>query len=209
MIGLDKNYIKKTLTLMYPNAKCELNYSNDYEFLIAVMLSAQTTDKAVNKVTNKLFSKYNTLDLLNGVSLEELEVFLMPLGNFRKKSIYIKEIVAKLLNECDSKVINDKEYLMNLPGVGIKTVNVVLGELFNVEAFAVDTHVYRVSYRFGISDVTDNVSITEKKLMDFFDKEDYISLHHKFIFHGRYTCFKRSPNCDACLFKGKCIVDKK
>lgn len=209
MIGLDKDNIKAKLSQMHPNAKCELEYNRDYEFLISVMLSAQTTDKAVNLVTKVLFAKYNSLDLLNNIELDELEKILYSLGNYKKKSLYIKQIVSKLIVETEGKVINDKQYLLKLPGVGIKTVNVVLAQLYNVAAFAVDTHVYRVSYRLGISNIDDDVYDTEIKLMNFFDEDDYIDLHHKFIFHGRYICFKKKPNCSKCLFCDECIIKEK
>lgn len=204
MIGLDKNYIKKILDEMYPDARCELTYRNDYEFLIAVMLSAQTTDKKVNEITKILFEKYEDIDKLRQANQADICNIIRPLGNHNKKASYILSIANSLYEKNQGVVPLDVEFLLSLPGVGSKTVNVVLAELFSIPAIAVDTHVYRISYRLGISSPDDSVITTNNKLMDFFDKEDWIKIHHQFIFLGRYTCFKRSPKCQSCLFKDKC-----
>ena len=203
MNGLSSKQIIKILDKMYPNARCELLYNKDYEFLIAVMLSAQTTDKAVNKVTKILFNEYDSLEKLKDIDLKILENILRPIGNQNKKSLYLKDIVNRII-EVGGGVPNNKEFLLSLSGVGIKTVNVVLGEIFNVPGIAVDTHVYRVSRRLGITDDDDNVGGTEEKLRDFFDEKDWIKLHHQLIFLGRYTCHSRNPNCKECLFNKYC-----
>lgn len=203
MNGLNSKNIIKKLDEMYPNAKCELLYNKDYEFLIAVMLSAQTTDKAVNKVTSVLFSKYPTLEKLVSIDLNELENIIRPIGNQKKKSLYLINIVEKI-KQLGGNVPNDKDFLLSLNGVGIKTVNVVLGELFNVPGIAVDTHVYRVSKRLGLTNERDDVVKTEEKLRVFFDREDWIKLHHQLIFLGRYTCHSRNPNCKGCKFINIC-----
>ena len=146
----------RKLDIMIPNPRCELNYSKDYELLIAVMLSAQCTDKRVNAVTKDLFQKYSLKQLANA-NLEDLESQLYSLGTSSKKAFYMREIARHLINDYDGIVPNDRHYLENLPGVGHKTCNVVLSELFNEPTFAVDIHVTRVAKRLGIADSEDDV----------------------------------------------------
>ena len=145
---------------LFKNPKCELEYSKDYEFLIAVMLSAQTTDKKVNLITKVLFSKYNTLELLSNAKIEDIIKIIKPLGLYNRKSFNIIEISKKIL-EMGGFVPNDREFLNSLPGVSRKTINVVLGELFDENVVAVDTHVKRVSDRLGISNSLDYLLETE------------------------------------------------
>ena len=140
-----KDFNKK-LDLVFPNPKCELNYNKDYELLIATMLSAQCTDKRVNEVTSILFNKYDIYSL-SKANKADIEMIIRPLGSFSKKSEYMLEIAKKLVNDYDGIVPNNREYLETLPGVGRKTTNVVLSNLFDVPAIAVDTHVERVSKR--------------------------------------------------------------
>ena len=145
------NNIGDFLDYLYPNPKCELNYSNDYELLISIVLSAQTTDKRVNMVTSILYKKYDTLKKLSHAKISSLESILRPLGSFRKKSIYVKEIASILLNKYDGEVPVDRDLLMQLPGVGRKTINVFFSEYYDIPAIAVDTHVNRVSKRLKIA----------------------------------------------------------
>ena len=202
------NELLNNLDIMIPNPKCELNYNKDYELLIATVLSAQCTDERVNKVTKVLFSKYNIFDLCN-IDLKELESIIYSCGNYKKKSIYIKSIANSLVNDFNGIVPKDRDYLENLPGVGRKTTNVVLSNLFNVPTIAVDTHVDRVSKRLNLAKKTDSVFIVEKKLMKKFPKEKWSRIHHQMVLFGRYICKSQNPNCKDCLLKEYCNYYKK
>ncbi len=198
----------KKLDIMIPNAKCELNYNKDYELLLATVLSAQCTDKRVNEVTKVLF-KYDLNDLIK-IDIKEIEDIIRPCGSYTKKALYIKEIANRLVNECNGKIPNDREYLESLPGVGRKTTNVVLSNLFDVAAIAVDTHVERVSKRLRLANKNDDVLVVEKKLMKKIPKELWGKSHHQLVLFGRYICKARNPLCDECLFYDDCkFKDKK
>ena len=160
--------IKSYFNEILPNPKCELNYNKDYELVIAVMLSAQTTDKKVNEVTDVLFKKYPTLDDFNKASLKEIENNIKEIGLYKNKAIALKDIVYKLINNFNYKVPNNKEDLLSMRGVGNKVANVVLIELFDMPEFPVDTHVYRVSKRLGLIKNSDSVEKCEEKLRKLF-----------------------------------------
>lgn len=196
-----KEIIEK-LDKLIPDPKCELNYNKDYELLIATVLSAQSTDKRVNMVTEKLF-KYN-LEELKNLRIDKLHDIIRPVGTFQRKSFYIKEIATKLLKDCNGIVPNDRDYLESLPGVGRKTTNVVISNLFNEPAIAVDTHVERVSKRLDLADMNDDVIIVEQKLMKIFPKEKWSRLHLQLVLFGRYTCKSIKPDCINCPFNNKC-----
>ncbi len=196
------NRVLEYLNELFPNARCELNYSKDYELLLAVMLSAQTTDKKVNEVTKDLYKENNTLDKLNDLSEEENSNDLKPIGFHKVKAHNFKEIVSRIKEK--GFVPNDREYLENLPGVGRKTTSVVLSHLFDEPNFAVDTHVYRVSKRLGITKEKDDVLITEKKLKKFFNKEEWNRVNSQLVLFGRYVCTSQRPNCDECNLKSIC-----
>ncbi len=198
-----KNKILDYLDELYPNPKCELEYNKDYELLIATVLSAQCTDKRVNMVTKVLFSKYNVFDLVN-VPIKEIEKIIKPCGTYTRKALYIKEMAKSLVENYEGKVPNNREYLESLPGVGRKTCNVVLSNIYDVPAIAVDTHVKRVSERLGLAKVTDSVLETEKKLMKKFPKEKWSKLHHQMVLFGRYHCKSRNPECVNCDLKECC-----
>ena len=159
------NEILNYLDEMYPNPKCELNYMKDYELLLAVMLSAQTTDKRVNKVTKVLFDRYPSIKALSGAKINDIEDIIKEIGTFRRKAIYIHEITKKLVDDGYENVPNDRLYIESLPGVGHKSANVFLSNIYNEPAIAVDTHVARVSKRLGIAKNSDDVTKIEKKLM--------------------------------------------
>ena len=195
--------ILDNLDIMIKDPKCELEYFKDYELLIATVLSAQTTDKKVNKVTKVLWNKYD-LKSLSEANLSDLEDIFKELGMAKKKSIYVKEIAKKLVMECDFIVPNDINYLFTLPGVGRKTANVVLSNIYNIPLLAVDTHVERVSKRLGFVDTKDNVRQVEEKLMKIIPKEEWIKRHHQFVLFGRYICKAIKPKCDNCLNKKYC-----
>lgn len=203
-IQMNINEIESYLDELYPNPKCELNYNKDYELLIAVVLSAQTTDKRVNSVTEILFSKYNSLEKLKNANIEDIKKIIKPIGTFNKKSIFIKEIANYLIDNCNSKVPNDRKLLESIPGVGRKTANVVLSNLFDYPAIAVDTHVSRVSKRLGLAKKDDDVNAIEKKLMKKIKKENWSKRHHQLVLFGRYNCKALKPECANCKLKEFC-----
>ena len=199
--------IKNYLDEMFPNPKCELNYNKDYELLISTVLSAQTTDKKVNQATEVLYKKYNNLEALANADLEDIKTIIRPIGTYNKKSVFVKEIAKYLLDNYDGKVPSEREKLESIPGVGRKTANLILSELFNYPAIVVDTHVSRVSKRLGIADVIDDVSVIEKKLMDSYDKSLWCRLHLQLVLFGRYHCKAIKPECDHCKLKDICKKD--
>ena len=195
----------KLLDEMVPNPHCTLDYIKDYELLIATV-SAQCTDERVNQVTPNLF-KYDIYELAKMKPTDIVDI-IRPCGNMNRKSEYIIEIAKRLVNDHDGKVPNDREYLESLPGVGRKVCNVVIANLFDVPAFAVDTHVFRVSKRLGIAKDKDDVLEVEKKLMKTFPKEKWLKLHHQLLLLGRYTCTAKSPKCDICKLNKICKKNK-
>ena len=189
---------------LFPNPRCELEYSKDYELLIAVMLSAQTTDKKVNMVTRELFKKYDTLEKLSTADINDIIEIIRPIGTFNKKALNIISISKSLLKDKNGIVPNDRAYLESLNGVGRKTTNVVLSNLYDVSCIAVDTHVSRVSIRLGIAKKNDDVLTIEKKLCKKFPKEKLGRLHHQLVLFGRYYCKAKNPSCDNCKLKNIC-----
>lgn len=198
------NKVLEYLDELFPNPICELEYTKDYELLIAIMLSAQTTDKRVNKVTKILFNKYPSLEDLSKAEIEEIENIIRELGSFRKKSIYIKDIATSLLENWQGYVPNDRKYLESLSGVGRKTVNVFLGVIYNEPTIAVDTHVERVSKRLKLAKENDSVLEVEYKLMKKIPKEKWNRTHHQLVLFGRYHCKAMKPECDNCKLKDLC-----
>ena len=201
--------IEEYLDELYPNPKCELNYTKDYELLLATMLSAQTTDKRVNMVTDVLFKKYPSLKDLSQADIGDIIEIIKPIGTFNKKAKNVIEIARHLLIDCNGIFPNDREYLESLPGVGRKTTNVVLSNLFNEPCIAVDTHVSRVSIRLGLAKDGDDPLVIEKKLTKKFKKEDLCKRHHQMVLFGRYHCTARNPKCDECNLKDICRFYKK
>ena len=196
--------VEEYLEELFPNAYCELNYTKDYELLIAVVLSAQTTDKRVNKVTKVLFEKYDTLEKLKGAKVMDIEKIIKEIGTYHKKALFVKEIATVLVEEYDGQMPYDRRLLENLPGVGRKTINVVLGELGIEPAIAVDTHVERVSKRLKLAYQKDSVLEVEKKLQKKFLKKDWVKRHHQLIFFGRYHCKAIKPECESCKLRDIC-----
>jgi endonuclease-3 len=166
------------------------------------MLSAQTTDKSVNKVTDNLYKEYDSLEKLNTLSIEQIESFIKSIGLSKTKSKNFKSIVTELYKL--GYVPNDRSYLESLSGVGRKTASVILSHLFNEPSFAVDTHVFRVSKRLGITNSKDDVLSTEKKLKKYFDKEDWNRINSQLVLFGRYKCKSIKPECDTCNLKSIC-----
>ena len=163
----------------------------------------------LNLINPFLFSKYKTINKLAQAELKDIENIIRPIGTFKKKSIFIKEISKRLVKEQNGIVPNDRTYLETLPGVGRKTVNVFLSEYYNISAIAVDTHVERVSKRLGFTPEKYTVQEVEKKLMKLLPKERWIKTHHQFIFFGRYHCKAIKPNCSNCKLQKLCKYYKK
>ena len=203
------NNILDYLDKLYPNPKCELNYNKDYELLIATVLSAQTTDKRVNMVTKNLFNKYQSIKELSEANISDIENIIREIGTFRKKSIYIHEITKKLYHDGYDYVPNDRKYIESLPGVGHKTANVFLANIYNEPTIAVDTHVSRVSKRLGIACKNDEVLEIERKLMKKVPKDRWIRTHHQLVLFGRYKCKAINPMCEDCEIKSLCKHEKK
>lgn len=197
IIVLDK------LKALYPEAKCELIHSNNFELLVATMLSAQSTDKKVNQVTKTLFKKYKTPEDFVFLSNEELESEIKEIGLYRNKTKNIKAMCEILIRDFAGMVPGNFEDLVSLPGVGRKTANVVLSNGFGVPAIAVDTHVFRVSNRIGIAK-SDKIEETENQLMDAIPKNMWSLSHHLLIWHGRRICNARNPKCQICTVLELC-----
>ena len=200
----NSSLIIKGLNDLYPNAHCELKHSSHFQLLVAVVLSAQTTDERVNSVTPILFKKYKNALELSKANIKDVEEIIKPIGLYHNKAINIINLAKQLVDNFNGKVPNNRKDLQSLSGVGRKTANVVLNNCFNEPAFAVDTHVSRVSKRLRIADNNDNVSKIEEKLMNYFPKEAWGKLHHQFIFFGRYKCKAVKPDCNNCPFEAIC-----
>lgn len=201
--------IEEYIDNLIPNPKCELNYTKDYELLIAVMLSAQTTDKRVNIVTKELFSKYKSLYDLKDANIDDLKLIIRSLGSFNKKSQYIKQIATILCDKYDGIMPTNRKDLESFPGVGRKTINVLFGELNIEPQIAVDTHVQRVSKRLNLAATNDSVYEIEMKLRRVFKKEKWSKRHKQLVLFGRYYCKAIKPECDTCKLKDICKYYKK
>ena len=206
MTGSTINKIEEYLDEIIPNPKCELNYNKDYELLIATMLSAQTTDKKVNQVTEVLFKKYKTLEELSKADIEDIKKIIKPIGTYNVKAKNTIEI-AKILKELNY-VPNNREYLEKLPGVGRKTTNVVLSNIYNVPCIAVDTHVERVSKRLGLAPKNADVRKVEELLNKKIKKEKLCRMHHQLVLFGRYYCKSQNPQCENCKLINICKYKK-
>lgn len=204
MIKTKQDRILNTFDEMFPDARCVLNHSNNLELLVAVMLSAQTTDESVNKLTSHLVQKYKTVDDYANASLSELESDLHSIGLYRNKAKNIKAMAVALQTRFNGVVPASHDALISLPGVGRKTANVVMAEGFGYPAIAVDTHVERISKRLGFAKPEDTVLTVEKKLMKTIPKNRWIKTHHQMIFFGRYHCKAMSPHCKECPLVDLC-----
>jgi len=193
----------------YPNAGCELWYRKDYQLLIAVVLSAQTTDQAVNQVTPRLFKAYPTLNALANATISDIEAIIKTIGLYRTKAKHLHALAQRLMTDYKGQVPLSKEALTSLPGVGNKTANVVRAEIFKIPEIAVDTHVHRLAWRLGFTRRSDDVAVTERKLRKAFPESRYIKLHHQLIHFGRYACHAKKPACQDCGLKAICREPKK
>lgn len=187
----------------YPEANCELNFGSPFQLLIATLLSAQSTDKTVNKVTERLFKKFPKVEDFLGLSQEQLENEIREIGIYRNKAKNILALCNKLILNYHGEVPRTMEELVTLPGIGRKTANVVLSNAFKVPALAVDTHVQRVSNRIGLAK-SDKVEQTEDQLTSIIPKERWSKAHHLLIWHGRRTCHARNPECYRCSILPYC-----
>ncbi len=194
---------------LFENPHCELNYNNDYELLMAIVLSAQSTDKRVNMCTEILFKKYDSLDKIIKAPIEDIQTIIRPIGSFHKKSEYLKSIARILVENYNGKVPTDRDLLEALPGVGRKTTNVFLSEYYQIPAIAVDTHVERVSKRLKLASKKDSVRVVEEKLMKKFKKEEWAKRHLQLVLFGRYYCKAIKPGCNTCKLKEICIEKNK
>ena len=203
------NPLLNYLDEMFPSARCELFYTKDYELVIAVMLSAQTTDKSVNAVTPILFKKYPSLEDLNNAPLEDIEEILKPIGIYKNKAKNLKGIVKDLLERFNGKVPSNKDELMTLPGVGNKTAGVIRAEIFQIPDLPVDTHILRISKRLNLAKKEDEPIDVERKLKKLIPEERWIKSHHQLIHFGRYFCTARNPQCENCKISDMCTNKRK
>lgn len=195
--------ILETLKEDYPDAKCELNHESVFQLLVATILSAQTTDKKVNEVTETLFRDYPDLDSFLTLTVEELEKRIKQIGLYRSKAKNLIMMCNQLKEKFNGEVPNTMEEITSLAGAGRKTANVVLSNAFGVPSIAVDTHVFRVSNRLGLAD-SDNVLEVEKQLQKELPKREWSLAHHLLIFHGRRCCIARNPKCEICNLTKQC-----
>lgn len=199
---ISKKAILAGLKQLYPDAGPELHFRNPYETLVAVMLSAQCTDRQVNKVTPALFERYPDVERMAAASVDDVYAMVKSCG-FKSKAGNIVETCRLILQRHSGQVPGDMKALTALPGVGQKTANVVLANAFGVPTIAVDTHVFRVSNRLGLADAK-NVEDTEEQLKKAIPKKDWVAAHHWLIFHGRRVCHARNPECALCALRPLC-----
>lgn len=192
----------------FPNAHCELLHKNAFELLVAVVLSAQTTDAAVNKITPALFAAFPTPQALASADIKDIENKIRRIGLYRNKARSIQALSASLVERFQGEVPSSMKELTSLAGVGRKTANVVRSVCFDIPAIAVDTHVERISKRLGLAKVGDSVEVVEQKLKRKIKRERWNRAHHLFIFFGRYQCNARNPQCEGCPFAAFCKKDK-
>ncbi len=203
---MDKNEVRLVmdeLFKLHPTAKCELNHETPFQLLVATVLSAQTTDVSVNKVTPALFAAYPTAEKMAEADIADVEKRIKSIGLYKNKAKNIVLLSRRLLHDFNGIVPSEIKELTTLEGVGKKTANVVVSNAFGVPAFAVDTHVFRVANRIGFARCKD-VACTERTLCKKIKRDDWILAHHTLIFHGRYICKSRKPLCDDCTVTDYC-----
>lgn len=196
--------IIEILKKSYPEAKCSLDFKTPFEMVVAVMLSAQCTDERVNKVTPGIFSKYNTPKDFANIDIKELESLVHPCGFYKNKAKNIKACSKKIIEQFNGEVPQNMEDLVNLPGVGRKSANVIMLEAFGIACgVAVDTHAKRIANRLGLSSETDPKKI-EQDLIRIYPKKYLKDINHLFIWHGRNCCTARNPKCNVCSISNYC-----
>lgn len=200
----DAKKIVQNLRSAYPDATCSLDFSTPFELVIAVMLSAQCTDERVNKTTPELFNRCKTIEDFANIDISELEKIIHPCGFYKNKAKNIKLCASQVLNDFNGIVPHTMEELTSLAGVGRKSANVIMLEVFGIaQGIAVDTHAKRISNLVGLSDEKDPLKI-EQDLLKIFSKNDIKDINHLFVWHGRNTCIARHPKCDICPIKDFC-----
>lgn len=200
--------IKEIFDKVYADAKCSLDYTEPYQLLIAVVLSAQCTDKRVNIVTQTLFDKYKTLKDFADADIDELAEAVKPCGFYKTKSRNIKALAQKIIEEHGGKIPDTMEELTALPGVGRKTANLILGDVYGKPALVIDTHAIRLTGRIGLTKETDPKKI-EFDLKKFVPDDYSIHFCHQLVWHGRAICTARSPKCEICPIAMLCKYYKK
>jgi endonuclease-3 len=195
--------IYRQLSKSYPNVRCELDYKNAFQLLVATVLSAQCTDKRVNQTTPALFKKYPNPEKMANADLRDIQKLVKSTGFFRAKAKNIKGLSNKIMEEFDGKVPSNLEDLITLPGVGRKTANVVLGHAFGIPGITVDTHFGRLSRRFGWSKQSDPVKV-EFEVGELIPEKEWTNLSQRMIWHGRRVCHSRKPACGACALAKLC-----
>lgn len=203
MTMIEPSFVSSSLASLYQDAKCTLNFSSPFQCVIAVSLSAQTTDEKVNEVTPALFKRFPTPESLSLALPSEVEPYIKSLGLYRNKAANLVGMAKALVQRYSGEVPNTLEQLTSLPGVGVKTASVVLAECFNVPAFPVDTHISRISKRLGYAKVSDSPEAIMGKLKKRFKKDEWVKLHHRLIAFGRAICHAQNPECGICPFSGK------
>ncbi|NCB41277.1 MAG: endonuclease III [Clostridia bacterium] len=198
-----KEMAVEKLLQAYPDAQCALHYNTEFQLLISVVLSAQTTDKSVNEVTPALFLQAPDAYAMAKLSQEEIQKFIKKIGMFRTKAANISKLSAMLTEKYDGEVPADYDKLLELPGVGRKTANVVLSVAFGEQRIAVDTHVFRLANRIGFTNES-NVLKTEEALMKAIPQKSWTAIHHALIYHGRQICTARNPKCENCCIVAEC-----
>lgn len=204
--AVSKDSIKKVLEILektYPDARCALEHNTPFQLLVATMLSAQSTDKTVNRITEKLFKEYPAVENFLDLDQSTLETKIKEIGLYRNKSKNILAMCKDLVTRFGGEVPANMDDLISLPGVGRKTANVVLSNAFNIPSIAVDTHVFRVSNRIGIAN-SNNVLDTERQLLKNISKKSWSDAHHWLIWHGRQICAARKPKCEICPLTQYC-----
>ncbi len=195
--------IVQRLKAEYPDSKCSLTYRTDHQLLVATILSAQCTDKRVNQITPRLFEKYKDVESFAYCDIEELSQDIRSAGYHNAKARSIQGSALKIIEEYKGQIPNNLNELVNLPGVGRKTANCVLGECFNVPSMVIDTHMIRIMNLLGFSN-TKNAVKMELELMELFDEKDWVKLTHMIIDHGRAVCIARRPQCSQCVLSDLC-----
>ncbi|MBO4538111.1 MAG: endonuclease III [Erysipelotrichaceae bacterium] len=199
-----REQIYQDLMKLYPDAHCQLNYGSDFQLAVAVLLSAQTTDVSVNRVTERLFAEYPDAESLSRAPISALEEIIHQLGLYHAKARNISLMASEVVRRYKGKLPDKMEELTGLPGIGVKCANVILAEIYKIPAFPVDTHVSRISRRLGIAGKQDSLPVVERKLKEYFPRERWIKMHHLLIFFGRNMCTARKPDCAGCPFSSFC-----
>ncbi len=205
---MNGNEILDEIEKIFPNAQCELNHDTPFQLLVAVVLSAQTTDASVNRITPNLFAQYPTSKEMANAMSNEIEPYIKSIGLYKNKAKSLINLSKALEENFKGEVPYSYKNLLSLPGVGRKTANVIRSVIFDIPSFAVDTHVERVSKRLGLAKPTDSVEKVEEKLKRKIDRNRWNQGHHDMIFFGRYKCMARNPHCDNCPFIDFCRKDK-